>query len=234
MNEYSTTSDLTNDMQALVKIEALDTVDYMGEAPFAEAFEDALREVAEVMRKAEGTDVEERMETVKERTEKVSEAMAEIFDFQTISEWDNMSMEAREAKLSEYYTQLGEILGINAKGVIIEDCIAMVGEGVAGYNTGDGYIHIDYRKVQDPEQLAELLITTTHEARHQLQYEAQEDPSRFPWISIAVINEWEYNLRNYDDGSFGYEGYYKQFVEADARIFAFEVLIGYAEILGLK
>jgi hypothetical protein len=166
-------------------------------------------------------------------TGKATDVMAEVFDQNTIIEWGTMSMEEREAKLSEYYGKLGSTLGIDAQGVIIEDCSQTAGEGVLGYNSGDGYLHIDYRNLEDPSKLLDVLNTTTHEARHQLQNEAIADPSRFPELSPSLIAEWEHNMQNYDSGEFGYEGYYNQGVEVDARAFAGDVIIGYKDKLGL-
>jgi hypothetical protein len=40
-------------------------------------------------------------------------------------------------------------------------------------------------------------------------------------------------MQNYDNGSFGYEGYYNQVVEVDARVFAADVINGYKNKLGL-
>lgn len=81
-------------------------------------------------------------------------------------------------------------------------------------------MHIDYQNLQDPSKLMDVLNTTTHEARHQLQAKAIADPSRFPEISPPLISEWEHNMQNYDSCEFGYEGYYNQGVEVDARVFA--------------
>lgn len=166
-------------------------------------------------------------------TEKASDAMMEVFDQQTLSEWGKMSLEQRSEKLNEYYETLGQSLGIDAKGVVIEDLYTKVGEGTQGYNSGDGYLHLDYRNLQDPEKLLEVLNTTTHEARHQLQNEAIADPSKFPEISPSLIGEWEHNMQNYDSGNFGYESYYNQGVEVDARAFAGDVLINYKDKMGL-
>jgi hypothetical protein len=208
--------------------------DYSGEKSFFEAFSDAVQYFIDSIREALGVEKSDEAKEVDETlAEKASDVMAEVFDEKTLREWGTMSMEMREAKLSEYYSKLGEALGIDAKGVIIEDCAATVGAGVLGYNSGDGYLHIDYRNLEDPSKLLDVLNTTTHEARHQLQAEAIADPSRFPEISPGLIAEWEHNMRNYDNGAFGYESYYNQAVEADARAFATDVINGYVTKLGL-
>lgn len=209
--------------------------DYTGEKNFTEAFSDAIQAFVDAFKVLFGTDGagENKTEFDETLTEKAAVVMSEVFDKQTISEWGTMSMEQREAKLNEYYSELGNALGIDAKGIVVEDLYATVGEGCQGYNSGDGYLHIDYRNLQNPETLLEVLNTTTHEARHQLQSEAIEDPSRFPEFSPELIAEWEHNMINYDNGAYGYEGYYNQVIEVDARVFAAEVINAYRASAGL-
>lgn len=236
MNEFNNDLDMLNDLgnEAIRNSEIPQGKDYSGEKSFSEAFDNALQAFVDSVKELFGIGSSDEAKEVDETlAEKASDVMAEVFDKNTISEWGTMSMEAREAKLSEYYNKLGEALGIDAKGVIIEDCSQTVGEGVLGYNSGDGYLHIDSNNLEDPSKLMEVLNTTTHEARHQLQSEAIADPSRFPEISPSLIGEWEHNMQNYDGGQFGYEGYYNQGVEVDARVFAADVINGYKTKLGL-
>lgn len=236
MNEFNSGLDVINDFEneSMRNVEILQAKDYAGEKAFSEAFGEALQAFIESVKVLFGIDSSNEEKEVDETlAERASDVMAEVFDEKTISEWGTMSMEEREAKLSEYYSGLGNSLGIDAKGVVIEDCSATVGDGVLGYNSGDGYLHIDYRNLEDPSKLIDVLNTTTHEARHQLQNEAIADPSRFPEISPSLISEWEHNMQNYDGGQFGYESYYNQGVEVDARAFAADVINGYRTKLGL-
>lgn len=235
MNEFNSGLETLNDMQNEIirNSEIPQNKDYMGEKSFYEAFDDALENFVQAVKELFGIGSNEAKEVDEALTERASEVMAEVFDKETLNEWGTMSMEEREAKLSEYYSKLGETLDIDAKGVIVEDCSATVGEGVLGYNSGDGYLHIDYKNLEDPSRLLEVLNTTTHEARHQLQYEAIADPSRFPEISPSLIKEWEHNMQNYDSGEFGIESYYNQGVEVDARVFAADVINSYKSKLGL-
>lgn len=230
MNEFNSGLDMINDFgnESMKNAEILQSKDYTGEKTFSEAFGEALLTFIESVKELFGIEGSNEGKEVNEAfTERASDVMVEVFDEKTIREWGNMSMEEREAKLSEYYSGLGNALGISAKGVIVEDCGATVGDGVLGYNSGDGYLHIDYRNLEDPSKLIDVLNTTTHEARHQLQNEAIADPSRFPEISPSLISEWEHNMQNYDGGEFGYEGYYNQGVEVDARVFAADVINSY-------
>ena len=232
MNEFDTMAEIINEQNRPDRGDVPSTMDYTGEESFIETFFQTLEDLATTLLGGRKGETDTRKETNESINERVSEALTEIFDDQTLVEWGGMSMEAREAKLSVYYEKLGEILGIDAKGIIIEDCYATTKPGVLGYNSGDGYLHIDYRDVQNPEKIGNLLFTTTHEARHQMQSEAIEDPSRFPWISPAMIEQWEYNMVNYHTGEFGIESYITQIVEVDANVFAADVLNGYAAIMG--
>jgi hypothetical protein len=237
MNEFNDNREILNDIARppiLQKgLEDVSANDYAGEKSFFEAFGDAITAFVDTLKEFFNSGNKEAEEFDESYVEKASEVMAEVFDEKTINEWGSMSLEQRSEKLDEYYSKLGDALGIDAKGIIVEDCWATSGEGVMGYAGGDGYLHIDYRNIQDPEKLFEVLNTTTHEARHQLQFEAIEDPSRFPELSPALISEWEHNFINYDDGAFGYEGYYNQVVEVDARVFAADVLDAYKNKMGL-
>jgi len=232
MNEFDIIAEGINEQNRWNRGDVPSAADYTGEASFIDTFFQALSDLAALVLGSKRLEADGRKETNESINERASEALAEVFDHRTLSEWGSMSMEAREAKLSEYYEKLGEIMGIDAKGIIIEDCFATARPGVLGYNSGDGYLHIDYRNIQNPEMLCELLSTTLHEARHQLQFEAIEDPSRFPWISPAMIEQWEYNMVNYHTGEFGIESYITQIVEVDANVFAADILNGYAGIMG--
>jgi hypothetical protein len=207
--------------------------DARDERSFLETVADTVRELAENIREAIGiTEAKEVSESLELRAEK---ALESVFDAQTVSEWSEMSIEERSAKLSDYYAALGESLGIDTKGVIVEDLWSQFGEGTQGYNSGDGYVHIDVRQVADSGSLKDLLDTTTHEARHQLQAEALEDPSRFPEISPVTSEAWEMNFRNYlSFNDVGFEYYSIQAIEVDARQFAESVLDQYAARSGIS
>lgn len=158
-----------------------------------------------------------------EYIEKVSDVICEVFTKEVVSEWPSMSMEQRAALLNEYAAKLGEAQGINIKGIVVADLYAELGEGTQGMNDGNGILYLDYRNIQNPEKLGEILNTTTHEARHQLQFEAVANPGKFN-IPMETIKVWEENMDNYVDPAYDYEGYYNQIVEVDARYAASIVL----------
>lgn len=159
-----------------------------------------------------------------ERIETVADIMGEVFTDEVISNWENLSVEERAEYLNEYYAKAGEALGINAKGVYVDDLQAMYGAGVQGVNCGDGYLGIDITMVEDPSCLEDLLNTTTHEMRHQLQTDALNNPDAFPDIPAETLAEWQYEMDNYNDGSYDFEAYESQAIEVDARAFGEEVV----------
>lgn len=158
-----------------------------------------------------------------EYIEKVSDAIKEIFTADVISEWPNMSLEQRAVMLDKYAARLGEAQGINIKGILVSDLYAEFGEGTKGMNDGNGILHLDYRDIQNPAMLGDILNTTTHEARHQLQFEAVQNPGKFN-IPLETIKVWEENMSAYVNPEYDYEGYYYQPVETDARYAAAIVL----------
>lgn len=167
-----------------------------------------------------------------ERIETVSDIMGEVFTDEVISNWENLSVEERTAYLNEYYAKAGQALGIDVKGVYVDDLYEKYGYGTTGVNCGDGYLGIDIRRVEDPSQLSELLNTVTHEMRHQLQTDAVKNPEAFSDIPQETLDQWNYEFNNYVDPSYDFEGYYNQVIETDARAFAEEVVNDYLSDTG--
>lgn len=159
-----------------------------------------------------------------ERIETVADIMGEVFTDEVISNWENLSIEERASYLNEYYAKAGQALGIDTKGVYVDDLQALYGQGVQGVNSGDGYLGIDITLVADASRLEELLDTTTHEMRHQLQNDALRNPSAFPDIPEETLEQWQYEMNNYIDGTYDFEAYASQAIEVDARAFAEEVV----------
>lgn len=162
------------------------------------------------------------------RVEVASDLMQEIFTDEVISNWENLSVDERMQYLNEYYTSLGEALGVNTKEVYVADLYEQCGYGVVGVSHGNGIIGVDIRTVQDPSQLGELLDTVVHETRHQLQRDALENPDAFPGISAETLEQWaDEQGENYINPNYDPEGYAAQAIETDARAFAEEVINDY-------
>jgi hypothetical protein len=71
----------------------------------------------------------------------------------------------------------------------------------------------------------QALNTLAHESRHAYQYHAiQQYTWTIPAHRRAGVKLWKANWQNYQVASEGYEDYYKQPIEVDARAFAAEVI----------
>lgn len=171
------------------------------------------------------------------RTNETAEIMAEVFSKDVLENWAEMSSEEKSSKINEYYIKAGENLGIETKGVIVEplEC-EQPGMVSFGYNSGDGYIHINENVLNDPSCLAQVLDTATHEMRHQFQNDVLASPERFNDIPPDVLNIWDYEMQpqNYISPDYDYQGYYEQAIECDARDFAENVLDTYSKIMNLN
>lgn len=138
-----------------------------------------------------------------------------------IREWGQMSLKERDHVVQEYANGIGNAMGINFKGIVWERFAIENGMYTYGYNAGDGYVHLNVDMLADPGQLMHVVDTVAHEARHQLQMEAIEDPSKFP-IDDATIKEWTVGRDVYTlDMPNAYDpwGYTYNPMETDARYF---------------
>lgn len=171
------------------------------------------------------------------RTNETAEIMAEVFSKDVSENWVEMSLEEKSSKINEYYIKAGENLGIETKGVIVEplEC-EQPGMISFGYNSGDGYIHINENVLNDPSYLEQVLDTATHEMRHQFQNDVLALPEDFADIPQDVLNKWEYEMQpeNYISPDYDYQGYYEQAIECDARDFAGNVWDTYSKIMDLN
>ena len=100
------------------------------------------------------------------RVNETAEIMADVFSEDVLTNWSEMSLDEKSAKLNEYYLRAGENLGIDTKGVVVEPMPCETpGMLSLGYNSGDGYIHLNADVLDDPSQLGQVLDTATHEMR---------------------------------------------------------------------
>lgn len=145
----------------------------------------------------------------------------DCFTPEVIRGWGMMDLDARNKVIQEYANGIGEAMGINFKGIVWEQFPIENGMYAYGYNAGDGYVHLNIDMLADPGQLMHVVDTVAHEARHQLQNEAIENPSRFP-IDEATIKEWTVGREIYTlDMPSAYDpwGYTYNPMETDARYF---------------
>lgn len=169
------------------------------------------------------------------RVNETAEIMADVFSEDVLTNWSEMSLDEKSAKLNEYYIRAGENLGIDTKGVIIEPMPCETPGMISfGYNSGDGYIHLNSDVVDDPTQLGQVLDTATHEMRHQFQNDALAAPYNFSDIPQDVLNVWDYEMKHYINPDYDYQGYYEQAIECDARDFSEDVLNAYMGKMNLS
>lgn len=171
------------------------------------------------------------------RVNETAEIMADVFSEDVLTNWSEMSMNEKSDKLNEYYIRAGENLGIRTNGVIIEPMPSETPWSISfGYNSGDGYIHLNEAVVDDPSQLGQVLDTATHEMRHQFQSDVIADPKNFSDIDKNILDVWEYemNPENYINPDYDFQGYYEQLIECDARNFAEDVLKSYTDKMNLN
>lgn len=148
-----------------------------------------------------------------------SDAAKEIFTTKVISEWGSMSYEQRNQIVQDYSKSIANGLDINFKGIIFEPLMEQL--GALGYNSGDGYIHLDNCYITNPGQIIGVIDTVAHEARHQFQTEAINSPEKFG-IDQATINEWAAGINSYttkEATSYDPWGYFYNPIEIDARYF---------------
>lgn len=169
------------------------------------------------------------------RVNETAEIMADVFSEDVLTNWSEMSLDEKSAKLNEYYIRAGENLGIDTKGVIIEPMPCETPGMISfGYNSGDGYIHLNSDVVDDPTQLGQVLDTATHEMRHQFQNDVLAAPYNFSDIPQDVLNVWDYEMKHYINPDYDYQGYYEQAIECDARDFSEDVLNAYMGKMNLS
>ena len=138
-----------------------------------------------------------------ESSERLSEAMeareygikegAEVacrcFTPEIIQNWGNMSLEERNQVLQEYAVGIGKALDIDFKGIVWREFPTENGRYTFGENSGDGWLHLNVECLANPADLMRMVDTIAHEARHQFQFEAMQNPEKYP-IDDAAIKEW--------------------------------------------
>lgn len=145
----------------------------------------------------------------------------ECFPPEIIQDWGWMTLEERNEVIQEYANGIGKAMGINFKGIVWEEFPIENGMYTYGYNAGDGYVHLNIDMLADPGQLMHIVDTVAHEARHQLQNEAIENPDKFP-IDEATIKEWTVGKAAYTTempSAYDPWGYTYNPMETDAKYF---------------
>lgn len=112
-------------------------------------------------------------------------AARELFPPEVIYNWLDCSIEERLKLAEKYSYEVAKAFELkNYKGLYIED----TGFGVAGFNNGDGKIHISEILVNNKNETPfEIIDTIVHEMRHQYQSECM---SGLHLIDKVTLEEW--------------------------------------------
>ena len=163
----------------------------------------------------------ERIRDIAGVDDKAAEALDMIFTKEVLDSWDYLSIQEKAERVGAYATQLNKAMGISINNIEIKPLLDNV---FGAMFATEHRMEINYKALENKANLGILLDTITHEARHQLQYEAVVNPERFPYVSHETIEAWRNNRNNYISMNDSPEGYFKQPIEVDARKFAEDVL----------
>ncbi|MGL4696956.1 hypothetical protein [Enterococcus larvae] len=156
----------------------------------------------------------------------------EIFTPEVRKNWENMSPEERKKIIEEYADRIGSVFGNGNS--IFDDLVYYKGnDGDYGYNSSWGSrkwlfwternheTGINDKFVENPIKnysIDKIIDTTTHELRHAYQDEVKNDPDKYN-APQSVIDDWSAPYIK-SDTKLGYDKYYNQPVEEDAKAFA--------------
>ncbi|MDN4159806.1 hypothetical protein [Nocardioides abyssi] len=147
-------------------------------------------------------------------------------------QWATMTDDERRAFIEEYIEEYAEMIGIDTPALVWEP-ESWGPNGQA--RDGGATIALNERLLDDPQ----IINTLAHEMRHAHQFEAIDDLDgfRWPWqddpfdhhedlgVTEDQAETWRDNFDDYQDADAdGFEAYYEQPVEVDAREEGREVL----------
>jgi hypothetical protein len=151
-----------------------------------------------------------------------ADAAKNIFTREVFSDWGRMGIEQRGQIVREYSKAIGNGLNIDFKGVVFEP----MKNNISGYNNGNGRIYLNDNLLRNPSEVINLIDTITHEARHQMQFEAIQNPEKFG-LDLATLKEWTAGMESYTSqwaSEYDPWGYFYNPVELDARYFGESVV----------
>ena len=146
--------------------------------------------------------------------------------------WANSSVEEKKQLLEQHMNEIATALNVT---VVPNINYYNANPKEVGYISWGSYVH-DSRTININEYLIEnwssedsyfLLSIVRHETRHAYQNNAIIGMDIYGYDSpysetYSTLVAWDYNLRNYISSSMGWDAYYDQPVEVDARAFALQ------------
>lgn len=212
MEINETPREIVDTQTDLSKFQSIETSD----SAFRGSIESFVNEIRDIF-KPEELPIEARDYGV----EACTDCAKDCFTPEVINEWPTMTLEERNEVIQSYAAGIGKGLDINFEGVIWEEFPIEDGAYTFGYNQGDGFLHLNVDMLCDPSYLMQVISTVAHEARHQFQVEAIENPEKYN-IDDATLKEWEVAQAIYTlDQPSAYDpwGYTFNPLEIDSRYF---------------
>jgi uncharacterized protein YukE len=187
----------------------------------AEAYEEAARAFGEEGSSASGSDTITVPTTFEGQTnQQVQAASATLGEIEEIDPaiWQSLSPNERLEVLQDIEDRMAAIQGRTPSTVIAEPMTA----NTYGYYN-EGIIAINNSNLSSDMPVNEFLDTILHESRHAYQDYAIHNPEVV--VDPEVVESWEENWNNYMSADiYGYEAYYNQPIEVDARNYAEAIL----------
>lgn len=160
------------------------------------------------------------------QAEEISEVFLEHPELR-FENWEQMSLDERVNALQAFENDIAQIEHRDALPVVCEE----MKENVYGYfYEGDMLLHLNacYLEDDDYESYLTTMDTLFHEGRHAYQY-ANISGEHVVEQNQEYVKVWEMNFNENEWGYrsveiYGYEDYFMQPIEVDARAFAGEVM----------
>lgn len=193
---------------------------------------DDIGEVAPEAQAMEGVESVEPAPSMEIQAKEISEVFLDHPELQ-FENWQQLSPEERMEALQNFENEVAAIEHREALPVYEEP----MQEGLLGYFTEADYsLHLNQDLVEsnDYEVYAKMMETFVHEGRHAYQYvntlEGCQVEQNSEWVNVWTKNfdegDWGYRSA----AEYGYDDYYMQPIEVDARAFAEEAM----ESMGLR
>lgn len=147
-----------------------------------------LNEGSEMNEAKEGYDFPSEIDET--RADGCAEILRDVFDDETILNWNNLSPEERAAKINEYYTRSAELLGMEPKDIVFEQDLAERNDGYDAMIDENGVLHLDSDSLMVDSYLGGITRACTQSLRERMQSEAMGDPSAYGDLPAEIIEGW--------------------------------------------
>jgi hypothetical protein len=153
-----------------------------------------------------------------EKSEQCQAIADSVFTPQVREQWVDMSEKEKKDIIKNYVNQISNVLFGKSRTKVDFDSDGF-GHSNSGFWGFGRHISINPEFLEDSTgnySIDKAIDTLTHEMRHQYQNYVKDNPEKYG-ISDSLLSEWK---ATYISSSNGYDDYYAQEVESDARGFA--------------